>query len=85
MDDLLTADQCEIRELVREVVRRAVAPRAAEIDETGEFPWDMVELFREHGLFGLPFERAVRRHRHRRADGARRDRGDLARSARRAA
>ena len=37
----------------------------------------MVELFREHELFGLPVRRGVRRHRHRRADGARRDRGAL--------
>ena len=56
MDDLLTADQLELRELVREVVARAVAPRAAEIDATGEFPWDVVEAFRAAGLMGLPFD-----------------------------
>ncbi len=56
MDDLLTADQLELRELVREVVERAVAPRAAEIDVTGEFPWDVVEAFRAAGLMGLPFD-----------------------------
>ena len=51
--DVLTDEQREVRELVRSVVRERVAPRAAEIDETSEFPWDVVEAFREHELFGL--------------------------------
>jgi len=53
--DPLSDEQREIRDLVRTLARERVAPRAAEIDETAEFPWDMVELFREHELFGLPF------------------------------
>ena len=53
--DPLTDEQREIRDLVRTLARERVAPRAAEIDKQGEFPWDMVELFREHELFGLPF------------------------------
>jgi alkylation response protein AidB-like acyl-CoA dehydrogenase len=55
-DDLLTEEQREIRDLVRTVARERIAPRAAEIDEKAEFPWDMVELFREHDLFGLAVE-----------------------------
>jgi alkylation response protein AidB-like acyl-CoA dehydrogenase len=54
--DPLTDEQREIRDLVRALARERVAPRAAEIDKTGEFPWDMVELFREHELFGLPYD-----------------------------
>ena len=54
--DLLSEEQREIRELVRTLARERIAPRAGEIDETAEFPWDMVELLREHELFGLPFE-----------------------------
>jgi alkylation response protein AidB-like acyl-CoA dehydrogenase len=54
--DPLSEEQREIRDLVRTLARERVAPRAAEIDKKGEFPWDMVELFREHELFGLPFE-----------------------------
>ncbi|MBA2568736.1 MAG: acyl-CoA dehydrogenase family protein [Actinobacteria bacterium] len=54
--DPLTEEQREIRELVRSLASERVAPRAAEIDKTGEFPWDMVELFREHELFGLPYD-----------------------------
>src|SRR5581483_6997324 len=53
--DPLTDEQREIRELVRSLARDRIAPRAAEIDESHEFPWDVVELFREHGLFGLYF------------------------------
>ena len=44
----LTDEQREIRELVRTLARERIAPRAAEIDESHEFPWDVVELFREH-------------------------------------
>jgi alkylation response protein AidB-like acyl-CoA dehydrogenase len=53
--DPLTDEQREIRALVRDLARERVAPRAAEIDKSAEFPWDMVELLREHDLFGLPF------------------------------
>ena len=53
--DPLTGDQREVRELLRTLARKRVAPRAAEIDESHEFPWDLVELFREHGIFGLFF------------------------------
>jgi alkylation response protein AidB-like acyl-CoA dehydrogenase len=54
--DPLTDEQREIRDLVRTLARERVAPRAAEIDKKAEFPWDMVELFKEHELFGLPYD-----------------------------
>jgi alkylation response protein AidB-like acyl-CoA dehydrogenase len=52
----LADDQLEIRDLVRRLARERVAPRAAEIDASHEFPWDVVELFREHEIFGLLFD-----------------------------
>jgi alkylation response protein AidB-like acyl-CoA dehydrogenase len=52
----LTDEQREIRDLVRTLARERVAPRAAEIDKSAEFPWDLVELLRGHELFGLPFD-----------------------------
>src|SRR6186713_2657588 len=52
----LTDEQLEIRELVRSLARDRIAPRAAEIDESHEFPWDVVELFRDHEIFGLLFD-----------------------------
>src|SRR5438270_2325857 len=54
--DVLTDEQREIRDLVRQLARDRIAPRAAEIDESHEFPWDVVELFRENDLFGLFFD-----------------------------
>ena len=54
--DPLTDEQREIRELVRTLARERIAPRAAEIDATAEFPWDVVELFRENDLFGIMFD-----------------------------
>src|SRR2546425_10007781 len=52
----LTEEQREIRDLVRQLARERIAPRAAEIDESHEFPWDIVELFRENDVFGLSFD-----------------------------
>jgi len=54
--DQLTEEQREIRDLVRTLARERVAPRAAEIDKSAEFPWDIVEVLREHEVFGLPFD-----------------------------
>ena len=54
--DPLSDEQREIRELVRTLTRERIAPRAAEIDESGDFPWDMVELLCEHEVFGLAFD-----------------------------
>ena len=55
MDLRLNEEQLMIRQTVRDIARDKIAPRAAEIDRTGEFPWDIVELFRQHDLFALPF------------------------------
>ena len=54
--DPLTDEQREMRDLIRELARERIAPRAAEIDKSGEFPWDVVELFREHGIFGVMYD-----------------------------
>ena len=54
--DPLTDEQREIRGLVRALARERIAPRAAEIDKSAEFPWDVVELFRENDVFGVLFD-----------------------------
>src|SRR5215475_7641587 len=54
--DALSDEQRELRDLVRQIARERIAPRAAEIDASHEFPWDVVELCREHELFGLFFD-----------------------------
>src|SRR5229473_418732 len=53
--DQLSEEQREIRDLVRTLAHERIAPRAAEIDESHEFPWDIVELYRENDIFALFF------------------------------
>src|SRR4051812_4645704 len=55
MDFDLSEEQREFRAAVREFAEREIAPRAAEMDERGELPMDIVKQMGEMGLFGLPF------------------------------
>ena len=55
MDFGLTAEQRQIRDMVAEFVDREVRPRAAEIDETDEFPRDLIDQMADLGLMGMPF------------------------------
>ncbi len=48
----LTDDHLELRALVRELAEERIAPRAAEIDQSGEFPWDLKELLAKQDLLG---------------------------------
>ena len=43
-----------ILDTVRQLVADNVAPRAAEIDEHGKFPWDIKDLFASNDLLGIP-------------------------------
>jgi alkylation response protein AidB-like acyl-CoA dehydrogenase len=45
----------DFREAISQICVARVAPRAAEIDERAEYPWDVRELFAEHDILGLPF------------------------------
>ncbi|MCP1572926.1 acyl-CoA dehydrogenase [Herbaspirillum rubrisubalbicans] len=51
----LNEDQVQIQDLVRRVAREKVAPRADQIDRSGDYPHDMYALLKELGLFTLPF------------------------------
>jgi acyl-CoA dehydrogenase len=55
MSYTLTEDQRQIQDLIRRVARDRIAPRAAAIDSSAEYPQDMYELLKELGLFTLPF------------------------------
>jgi len=44
-----------LKEMVRDLVQEKVAPRAAEIDETDEYPWDIKEALAEHEILAMPF------------------------------
>src|SRR5258708_10868220 len=55
MDFEFSAEQLAIRDTIRELVEDRVAPRAAEIDQSGEYPKDIEKLFAENGILGIPF------------------------------
>jgi acyl-CoA dehydrogenase len=52
----LTREHDELRALVRQLADERIAPRAAEIDATSEYPWDLKQLLAEHDLLGTGFE-----------------------------
>jgi alkylation response protein AidB-like acyl-CoA dehydrogenase len=47
-------DQRLLLDTLKKIVKDKIAPRAEEIDRKGEFPWDIVELFRANQILGLP-------------------------------
>ncbi len=51
----LTDEHEMLRDAVRVLADDRVAPRAAEIDKTGEFPEDMRQLLADHDILALPF------------------------------
>ena len=48
----LDTEQEMILATVREIVQDTIRPRAAEIDDQAEFPWDTVRIFSENGILG---------------------------------
>jgi alkylation response protein AidB-like acyl-CoA dehydrogenase len=53
---LPTAEHDELRAVVRELADERIAPRAAEIDEKAEFPYDLKDLLAQQDLLGTCFE-----------------------------
>lgn len=53
MDYFLTDEEKELQQLARRIAEEKVRPVAAKYDRSGEFPWEMVEVFREAGLFAV--------------------------------
>ena len=51
----LTEDQAALRDAVRVLADEMIAPRAAEIDKSAEFPWDVKEILASHDILSLPF------------------------------
>ncbi len=48
-------DEQALIDAIRELARERVAPRAAAIDRSGEFPWDMKELLAQQDILAMPF------------------------------
>jgi alkylation response protein AidB-like acyl-CoA dehydrogenase len=51
----LPQEHKDFRATIRQIVDERVRPRAAEIDATGEYPWDIRRLFAEQDILALPF------------------------------
>ena len=49
----LAEEHVMLRESVRQLAEDKIAPRAAETDETGEFPWDVYEALRKADLHAV--------------------------------
>jgi alkylation response protein AidB-like acyl-CoA dehydrogenase len=49
-------EHLEFREAIRQIARERIAPRAAQIDERAEYPWDLRRLLAEHDVLALPFD-----------------------------
>jgi acyl-CoA dehydrogenase len=45
----------DLRDMIRRLAQERIAPRAAEIDRTAQYPRDVRELLAEHDVLGLPF------------------------------
>jgi len=56
MDYFLTEEQRMIQNLAREIAQDQVKPVAAQHDETGEFPWEVMKILADSGFFGLYIE-----------------------------
>lgn len=55
MDFELNEEQKMVRDMVRDLAQRELAPRAAEVDRTEEFPADNIAKMARLGLLGLPY------------------------------
>ncbi len=53
MDYFLTEEQIMIRDLARQIAEEKIVPVRSELDETGEFPHDIMKTLAQSDLFGL--------------------------------
>ncbi|WP_327685263.1 acyl-CoA dehydrogenase family protein [Streptomyces sp. NBC_00467] len=53
---LPTEESRDLIALVRDIIEREIAPRAAEEEEAGHFPRELFTLLSESGLLGLPYD-----------------------------
>ena len=49
----LSEEQEMMQRVVRRIVTEKLAPRAAEIDKSDEYPWDIFELFHKEGILTM--------------------------------
>lgn len=58
MDFTLSPAQRRLQETAQALAQAKIAPRAAEIDSSEQYPWDIVELLKEAGFLGMTIPRA---------------------------
>jgi alkylation response protein AidB-like acyl-CoA dehydrogenase len=58
MDFDLTNEQKMVRDMAREFADKVIAPRAEEMEKTGEFPYDIMAKMGDLGMMGIPFPEA---------------------------
>jgi alkylation response protein AidB-like acyl-CoA dehydrogenase len=59
MDFDLNEEHRLIRDAARRIAREVIAPRAAEVDRTEQYPEDYFQAFREAGLLGITLPKEV--------------------------
>lgn len=55
----LTTQQQDLRGRARELARTAIAPHAAEVDRTEEYPWRSAEALKKAGMVGMTIPREL--------------------------
>ena len=53
MDYLLTDENKMVRDLARKIAEEKIKPVAAKYDQTEEYPWEIIKIAADAGLFGL--------------------------------
>ena len=59
MEFELSEEHRLIKETARRIAREVVAPRAKEVDESGEYPHDFFDAFKKAGLLGMAIPEAM--------------------------
>ncbi|MFN0094207.1 MAG: acyl-CoA dehydrogenase family protein [Dehalococcoidia bacterium] len=59
MDFELSEEHRLIKDTARRIARDVIAPRAKEVDETGQYPHDFFDAFRKSGLLGMAIPEAM--------------------------
>ncbi|MGO9016709.1 MAG: acyl-CoA dehydrogenase family protein [Dissulfurispiraceae bacterium] len=53
MDYFLTEEQQMVRDLARQIAEEKVVPVRAELDEKGEYPWEIIKVLAQSDMIGL--------------------------------
>lgn len=55
MNFALTQEQSMIRQMCRRFADEVIAPRAGEMEESGRYPYEIIQQMAELGMMGIPF------------------------------